>query len=72
MPDRYKEVAFHGGMRDGVFSREATVTLSTYVYEPEDGEEPYQVVQIDTAPNVGLMRVYINDGTVYVGNPEVD
>lgn len=30
------------------------------------------VVQIDTAESVGRVRVFINDGTVYDGDPETD
>lgn len=60
-----------GGVKDGVYNQEATVTVSTYIYRPENDEEPgYRVVQIDTNDDVGLIRVYVNDGTVYIGNPE--
>lgn len=30
------------------------------------------IVQIDTADNTGRIRVFINDGTIYDGDPETD
>lgn len=30
------------------------------------------IVQIDTAANTGRIRVFINDGTIYDGDPEID
>lgn len=38
--------------------------------DPEYPDHGYTVVQIDTAENPGRMRVYINDGCIYDGDPE--
>ena len=42
----------------------------TAAYEFES-DEKYTVVQVDAA-SPGRIRVYINDGCIYDGNPEVD
>ena len=41
---------------------EVTVYLS-----PNDGQ---LVVEIDTQPGIGEVRVYVNDGQVYAADPE--
>lgn len=39
--------------------------------EQEDGEvQSALIVQIDTADDIGRVRVYINDGRIYDGDPE--
>lgn len=37
---------------------------------PDYEDDGYKVVQIDTAMDVGRIRVYVNDGVVYDGDPE--
>ena len=50
------------------------VDTQVYNYVPEgsDGGEDtgYTVVQIDTESSTGKIRVYVNDGVVYDGDPE--
>ena len=39
--------------------------------ESPDAGESYVVVQVDTVEDSGRIKVYVNDGVVYDGNPEV-
>lgn len=38
--------------------------------EDEGREERIGIVQIDTTPGIGRLRVYINDGRIFDGDPE--
>lgn len=46
------------------------VEAEVYPYASDDGTEKYIVVQIDTTPETGRIKVYVNDGTVYDNDPE--
>ena len=47
------------------------VDTDVYEYRSDDGKESYIVVQIDTADETGNMRVYLNDGVIFEGDPEM-
>lgn len=45
--------------------------LHAYDYtDPDDQRERILIVQIDALEDIGRMRVYINDGRIYDGDPE--
>ena len=50
--------------------------LHAYDHHPHDEDTPCDrsdailIVQIDTAESIGRMRVYVNDGRIYDGDPE--
>ncbi len=53
------------------------VEVEAYEYvehgkESPDAGESYVVVQVDTVEDSGRIKVYVNDGVVYDGNPEVE
>ena len=53
------------------------VEVEAYEYvehdkESADAGESYVVVQIDAPADAGRIKVYVNDGVVYDGNPEVE
>ena len=41
--------------------------VTAYI-SPNDGQP---VIEIDTTPELGEVRVYVNDGQVYAADPEV-
>lgn len=55
---------------------ELSLSLGVYDYQhsqlEQEEDADYKVVQIDTEPDVGRIRVYVNDGLVYDGDPEKD
>lgn len=46
------------------------VDSEVYEYTNDETGESYVVVQVDTEAGSGRIRVYVNDGTVYDGDPE--
>lgn len=46
------------------------VDSEVYEYTNDETDESYVVVQIDTEEGSGRIKVYVNDGTVYDGDPE--
>ena len=46
-------------------------SITTEIYEYH-GFEKYPVVEVDTQPGVGRIRIYLNDCCIYDGDPEVD
>lgn len=46
------------------------IELGAYAYADDETEDAYTVVQIDTIPETGRVRVYINDGVIYDDDPE--
>lgn len=46
------------------------VDSEVYEYTNDETGESYVVVQVDTEAGSGRIKVYVNDGTVYDGDPE--
>lgn len=63
--------AQRGGRLDDLHAYDWTPRAEDEVRsDDETPEVPILIVQIDTPANVGRVRVYINDGRIYDGDPE--
>lgn len=63
--------AQRGGRLDDLHAYDWTPRAEDEVRsDDETPEVPILIVQIDTPANIGRVRVYINDGRIYDGDPE--